>query len=119
VPRRACGPLSRRGATGDAGCVAFAAANVAANADAALDAPCATALLRWGDAAADARAAALAPGPAAGVAPRGFDVCLGGDLIYDDTSSPARIGELVATVDNLLSRAPHAQFLLVRLLGVL
>ena len=73
-------------------------------------------MLRWGDAEADARAAALAPGPAAAEATCSFDVCLGGDLIYDDTSSPARIGELVATVDNLLSRAPHAQFLLVRAL---
>jgi predicted nicotinamide N-methyase len=86
---------------------------VVSNADAAADAPCATAVLRWGDAAADARAAALAPGAAAAASPL-FDVCLGGDLIYDHDDAQLHLGQLIATVGNLLSRAPHAQFLLVR-----
>ncbi len=99
---------------GDAGCVAFAAANAAANASPAHDAPCATALLRWGSAAADAGARAAAGAPPSGAADDRFDTVIGGDLIYDDEGAAQRVLDLVATVDNLLSHAPHAQFLLVR-----
>jgi hypothetical protein len=104
----------------------MAAANVATNAAPATDAPCAAALLRWGNDAHDAAACcggepAESSGhvdreaEAAARRERGrFDIVIGGDLIYDDDHAAQRVLDLVRTVDNLLSHAPGAHFLLVR-----
>jgi hypothetical protein len=104
----------------------MAAANVAANAAPETDAPCAAALLRWGNDAHDADACCGGEptessghtdkvAEAAARRERGrFDIVIGGDLIYDDDHAAQRVRDLVRTVDNLLSHAPGAHFLLVR-----
>ncbi len=100
--------------------MALAAANAAAN-SAPAAAVATAAQLRWGDAAADAAALAgaeAAAGASTGAAawPPGarFDYVLGGDLIYDHDDAQLHLRQLLATVDNLLSHSPAAQFLLAR-----
>jgi hypothetical protein len=97
---------------GDAGCVAWAAANAAASAAHASRAPASVQPLLWGDASAAERLCAAAGGP--------FPLVLGGDLIYGEAAGGGlsagtgadNVAALFFTAEALLSRAPRAQLLL-------